>query len=317
MEVSIIIPVYNAEKHLRRCIDSIIAQTSREWEIIAIDDASSDGSIDILKEYEKKIGPQMRWYTQENRGVSKTRERGVKLSDAKYVMFVDNDDFLDKDYVETFLREIKAGGYDCVVGGYRRVNAKNKEFYKNTPVTEWQKYAIMMPWGRILRREYIVENDIRFLDYPLGEDLYFNMQLYHKSSKVKRISYIGYNWYLNDESVSRTTHRGLKKICDATYMLDKVDEAAGHSRALALQYWYVKWVVWYLGYSGRNASKEDFLYEADRLFGWLEKNGIRSRFPLISKEIKGEPLLFRIIIIGFLCVKKFHLLKLFAAVYCK
>lgn len=317
MQVSIIIPIYNAEKTLRRCIDSVARQTCEDWEIVAIDDGSSDGSVDILKSYEQKLGDKLRWLTQENQGVSKTRENGVKLAKGQYVMFVDNDDFLDCDYVQTFLKEIKSGDYDCVVGGYRRVNEKNQIFYKNSPTTEWLKLAMIMPWARILKKEFLIENKIHFLDYPLGEDIYFNMQIYHQSKHVKKIGYIGYNWYLNDESVSRTVHRGLQESCDAIYMLDKVDEAIEHSRELKYQYWFVKWVVWYLGYSGKSATKEEFVKEGERLFGWLEEKDIRSYFPLCSKVIEGEPLKNRLIIILFLSIRKMHLLKVFALLYCK
>lgn len=317
MQVSIIIPVYNAEKTLERCVDSIVRQTYADWEIIAIDDGSEDGSVDILKKYEEKLENKMRWYTQENQGVSRTRDKGVRLASGQYVMFVDNDDFLDQDYVETYVREMEEGTYDCVVGGYRRINEKNQIFYENSPTTEWLKLAIIMPWARILRKDYIIENNIQFLDYPLGEDIYFNMQIYHKSNRVKKIEYIGYNWYLNNGSVSRTTHRGLKEECDALFMLDKVDEAIEHSRELKYRYWYVKWVVWYLGYSGRSASREEFVKESERLFGWLEKRDVGCRFPLCSKEIKGEPLGHRLVITLFLLIKRMHLLKGFAFCYCR
>ncbi len=315
--VSIIIPVYNAEKTIKKCIDSIINQTVNNWEIIAIDDGSSDKSYEILTEYAKTYSVKIHSFTQKNIGVTKTRERGIKEAAGEYIMFVDNDDYIDTDYVETFLKEIESGDYDCVVGGYRRINSEKRILFQYKPVSEWMKYSILTPWARIFKKKVIVDRDIHFLDYKIGEDIYFNMRLFYLSSKIKRIEYTGYNWFYNGESVSNTTHKGLKKTYDPLVLLNNVDNAIEHSRKELYQLWYVKWVVWYLCFSGRNAAKSDFLDEAERLFSWLEKQKIRCYFPMFSKTIEGEPFKNRVIIKTFLLLKKLHLLGLFATVYCK
>ena len=317
MKVSIIIPVYNAQDSVGKCLDSILNQSSGEWEAVVINDGSSDDSWKVLERYASRYPEKIRIFDQKNSGVTKTRERGIKESRGTYVMFVDNDDYLDPDYVETFLREIETGDYDAVVGGYRRITDKKKILFQYCPVSNWMQYSILTPWARIIRRDVILKNDIHFLNYKIGEDIYFNMRLFYITKKVKRINYIGYNWYYNTQSVSNTTHRGFQKVYDPRVMLDNVDKAVEHSRDRLYQLWYVKWVVWYLCFSGRGASYDDFLQEEKKLFSWLEEHGIECRFPLFSEDVKGEPLRNKAVIVIFLMLRKLHLVKLFAKFYCR
>lgn len=317
MKVSIIIPVYNAEDKIEKCLKSILSQTSSEWEVVAINDGSKDGSGKLLDRYQEQYPGKIRALHQENSGVTKTRERGVREAKGKYVMFVDNDDYLEPDYVETFLREIEKGGYDVVVGGYRRITEEKKILFQYSPVTPWMQYSIMTPWARILRKDFLVENDIHFLDYKIGEDLYFNMRLFYLTKNVGRISYVGYNWFFNTASVNNTTHKGLQKVYDPLYLLDKIDEAIEGSRDRLYQLWYVKWVVWYLCFSGREASPKAFQEESKRLFAWLRKNGIKCSFPLFSKDVEGEPMKNRAAVVIYLLLEKLHLVGLFSHIYCR
>lgn len=102
-KVSIILPVYNAEKYLQRCIDSIIGQDYNSIELIAIDDGSKDGSWDILKEYQDRYPSKVIVIKQKNMGVSKTRNKGIQLATGKYLILIDNDDYYDQGYISTFV----------------------------------------------------------------------------------------------------------------------------------------------------------------------------------------------------------------------
>lgn len=93
--VSVIIPVYNCAPYLRQCLDSVVAQTERSWEIIAVDDGSTDDSIDILHEYEEKTYGKMRVIVQDNAGPAKARNRAIDLARGKYLLFLDADDYID------------------------------------------------------------------------------------------------------------------------------------------------------------------------------------------------------------------------------
>ena len=99
-KVSVIIPVYNSEKYIEKCINSVLEQDYQEFELILINDGSKDGSLKILERYKEKYKEKIVLVNQENCGVSKTRNKAIQMANGKYIMFIDNDDFIDKDYVK-------------------------------------------------------------------------------------------------------------------------------------------------------------------------------------------------------------------------
>ncbi len=316
-KVSIIVPVYNAENSIRRCVDSVLAQSSKEWELLLINDGSKDSSEKIIFELQDAHPDRIRAFTQKNSGVTKTRERGIKEAVGEFVMFLDNDDYLDHDYVETLLSAAEKEKADLVICGYRRITETGKILFDAAPVTEWMQYSIMTPWARIIRKSALIENDVHFLDYKIGEDLYLNMKLYAVSKKTVRLDYIGYNWFYNTQSVNNTTHKGMQKVYDPLFLLDQLFEVSNQNRDAVHQAWFTKWVAWYLLFSGRDASKKDFMAEEKRLFHWLDSHGIKRSFPMFSKITAGEPFKNKFAINVILVLKKLHMLGLFASIYCK
>ena len=190
-KVSVIVPVYNSEKYIEKCLNSIIEQTYKDFELIVINDGSKDNSLEILEKYKNDFPKVITLINQENIGVSKTRNNAIKMAKGKYVMFIDNDDFIDKDYIETFINEAEKEDYDVVLGGYRRPNEKGEIIKKlKLPQEEWAKFMIFAPWARIYKKEYLLKNDIEFLSVNIGEDVYFNIQAMMISKKIKIIDYI-------------------------------------------------------------------------------------------------------------------------------
>ena len=125
-KVTLIIPVYNSEKYIGKCLDSILNQTYTNFEILVVNDGSKDNSQKVIEEYQNKYPDKIIAINQENKGVSKTRNESIKKASGDYIMFIDNDDFLDSDYIETFITEAEKGDYDVVLGGYRRPNENGK-----------------------------------------------------------------------------------------------------------------------------------------------------------------------------------------------
>ena len=119
IKVSIIIPVYNAQKYLRRCLDSLINQTLKEIEIICINDGSTDNSLNILKEYEQNDS-RIIIINQENSGIGKARNSGIKIAKGEYIGFVDADDWVDKDYYEKLYNAAKKYDSDIAAGDFYR-----------------------------------------------------------------------------------------------------------------------------------------------------------------------------------------------------
>ena len=106
--------------------------------------------------------------------------------------------------METFIvQTIKSKDYDVVISGYRRITEENKIIKKvSLKDEEWSKFMILAPWAKIYKREYLIKNNIEFLDNNIGEDVFFNLQALQLTDKIKILDYIGYNWFYNTRSVS-------------------------------------------------------------------------------------------------------------------
>ena len=126
MFFSVIVPVYNAEKTLRRCLDSILRQTFSDYEVILVDDGSKDSSLDICKSYCAK-DKRFSVLHQENSGVSKARNRGLDSAKGNYICFVDSDDTITSDYLEQVNNAATAQKTDAIFIGYREVDGFGDE----------------------------------------------------------------------------------------------------------------------------------------------------------------------------------------------
>lgn len=113
-EISVVIPVYNVEKYLKQCLDSVVNQTFNDIEIICIDDGSSDSSLDILNEYAKK-DDRFKILTQENKGPSYTRNRGIDTAQGKYLYFMDSDDYIEPESLEELYNIAESNSTDCII----------------------------------------------------------------------------------------------------------------------------------------------------------------------------------------------------------
>ncbi len=248
--------------------------------------------------------------------VARTRNKGIKVATGEYVMFIDNDDFIDADYIEKHVNKVK-DNFDVVISGYRRVDEKNKVLYEEKLKDNfYSRYIIMTPWAKIFKRNFLLKNNIQFLNYDIGEDIYFNLLLYSFSPKVGILNYAGYNWFYNNSSISNTKHKGLNSKVDNLILLDNVIKSYKNVDEY-LSYYLVKYYIWYLLYSGKSAGKDKFMKEYYRLKAWYNKNKISLSFSPFSSKIKGEKFNNRIIIFIFLILEKIKLVGLFAKIYCK
>ena len=132
-KVSIIVPVYNVEKYLRPCLQSLISQTLKDIEIICINDGSKDGSLEILEEFQKK-DKRVKVFSQKNQGRSVARNVGLKKVSSRYVMFCDADDRYVSTACEDMLNEIEKNKVDLVVCGVKMVYEAHEELYHTQKV---------------------------------------------------------------------------------------------------------------------------------------------------------------------------------------
>lgn len=283
-EITIVIPVYNSEKYLSRCIDSILNQTCKNFEVLIINDGSTDNSLKIIEEYSKKYPRIIKYVTQKNIGVAKTRNKGINLCKTKYIMFVDNDDYLDCDYVSTLYNSINSSGSDMVISGYKRTNEHDQIISSVQLVDEmWSYYMIMTPWAKIFNREFLKKNSIYFLDNNIGEDIYFNLLTIHESNDIKILPYVGYNWFFNTNSVSNTTQKIINKL-NIYKLLDSCYDELKNRNLLKkddqfLEAHFIRYIYWFLFYSTSNCDYSTVKKEYNNLFSWLKK-----RFPNYKKN---------------------------------
>lgn len=315
-ELTIIIPVYNAQEHIRRCLDSVVCQIKKSYELLLINDGSNDKSLDVLKKYEFEYPDIIRVIDKSNEGVAETRNLGIREAKGEYICFVDDDDDVAEDYFASFLDEIRDTEYDLVIGGYKRTE-NNRVRYKVSPVSSlWYKFTVLAPWAKIYRKSFLIENNIRFLDYKSGEDIYFSLSIYAKTDRIKVIPYNGYHWYFNNESVSNTVQQGFHKDIDIVYLMNQF-YSVGKKKDVSFQFFYVRYLIWYLLFAGRRAKKDSFLMEYQKILSWLKEKEIPLRFPLCSESTRGERWSVKIVIGGFITISRLHLMKVFATIFCR
>ena len=313
--ISVIIPVYNAQDGIKRCLDSLLNQSFKNFEIILLNDGSKDNSLNILKEYELKYSF-VRVIDKQNEGVAVTRNKGILLAEGEYIMFMDNDDFVDSDYIETFYQAIHEKNLDLVIGGYKRVNQDNQIiFSQDIQQSEWSKYIIMAPWAKVYRTEFLKTNNLEFFDYGIGEDIIFNLAAYKTTDKIGLLDYKGYNWYYNNKSISNTSQRGFSPKIDILVLFSKILELGKPSELVV--YYLKRYYVWYLLFSGRFSSEQEFIHQYIRIKEWLKENKLISTISPLSKKVQGERFQTKISLIVFLSIEKLRLVPLFAKIYCK
>ena len=312
-KVSIIIPVYNSEKYISKCLDSVLSQTYENIEVLVINDGSKDDSINILKEYEKK-DKRIILIDKQNEGVSTTRNLGIKKATGDFIMFIDNDDYIDRDYIFNYMNNYK--DEDIIIGSYKRTNTEDKILFKYNLDTKsnWSKYVVLAPWAKLYKRDFLIKNKIEFFSYGIGEDVYFNLLCYSKTNNIKIINNNEYNWFYNDKSVSNTNQKGLKNSVDITVLLNKLLEFINLNDKYN-QYFLERYIYWYLLFSGRSANKNDFKKEYYKYLDWLNKNKIKSKVKVIF--LKGEPFKIKLSVIIFRIIRKLHMINLFSKIYCR
>lgn len=224
-DVSIIIPVYNVEKYINRCVDSIINQTYKNIEIILVDDGSTDSSKEICDNY--KVDNRVVVIHKRNGGLSSARNEGIKNANGDYIMFVDSDDYSEPNYVETMFNTIKELNSDLVVCGYYIEYVKQKITKEIKPESQNKVhddsnlkesiYNLQMSgcfdvvWNKLYRKEILSKNSIVFEQTGMPmEDFIFNCEVFKNINKVVVIPELLHRYLRQgEETLVRKTDRSL------------------------------------------------------------------------------------------------------------
>lgn len=223
MLFSIVVPVYNVEKYLNRCVDSLIGQTFGEIEIILVDDGSKDGSPKICDEYAKK-DKRIKVIHKPNGGLSDARNTGLIRATGDYVLFVDSDDWLTADAVEKFA-VFTNSKYDLIVGdgeviGTPRdfLHIEKKGEYSGIEFLKESTKQSKMPMAAVLnayRREFLLENQLLFKVGILHEDENFTPKVLLKAKKIYNSGISFYNYFIHEGTI--TTRRNMSKNASDLY----------------------------------------------------------------------------------------------------
>ena len=240
--VSIILPVYNAQSHLARCVGSICAQTYRNIEIIILNDGSKDQSLPVCEEFRQK-DPRILLVDKANSGVSDTRNLGLKLASGKYVEFVDSDDYLDPDFTERLVAAAEENEADFVIAPYKMVipagaskpeqvldkiqdelgvmsvarppevreygflpaGVYDKDTFALRLMDKPASYFYSVLWNKLYRRDILTGNDIQFIsEMRWAEDLVFNLRYIQYAERFVAIDKPGYYYVQNPQSICHT-----------------------------------------------------------------------------------------------------------------
>ena len=232
-KITVIVPVYNVEHYLDKCLDSVIKQTYKNIEIIVVNDGSTDNSGEICQEYAQKDN-RIVYIEKENGGLSDARNAGLDQMTESYVTFVDSDDWIEQDYVETLYQKITEYQADIAIGNYYSFDEERSVFlfhilgdsyyekaHDNVSIfenlyenQEMRSFALISAWGKLYKARLFEQ--LRFDIGKLGEDGYLNQKVYLLSEKVIYLNKGLYAYRIRKGSLSRIwTEKWMHALVDA------------------------------------------------------------------------------------------------------
>ncbi len=222
-DISIIVPIYNVEKYLNRCIDSLINQTKKEIEIILINDGSTDTSEKIIKSYKDD---RIKYFKNKNQGIGKTRNFGIDKAKGKYILFVDSDDYIDIKTCELLFEKAENENLDLLVYDFYR-EFDNKELkeekineFKTSSLKENPKLLLdinLSPWNKLYKSEIIKKNSIKFIENLKYEDAPFVANMIKNSKRIGKLNKSLYYYVIHNNS--ETTVRD-ERVFDIIKIID-------------------------------------------------------------------------------------------------
>ena len=217
-QVSIIIPVYNVENYLRSCLDSVLSQTYKDFEVLMVNDGSTDGSGAICQDFVERDS-RFHYFEKENGGLSDARNYGLDRAKGHYITFLDSDDFLFEDYLENLYHASRLSDSDITIGGYCRFGDSNFYFYndhfKSDSLVAFKDFQAIQyldsmldvtfltfstAWGKLFKRELFSE--LRFPYGKYAEDQFLIWKLYMKADKIYVFNGASYVYRMNPSGLS-------------------------------------------------------------------------------------------------------------------
>lgn len=215
-KISVIIPIYNAEKYLEKVVQSVVKQSYTNWELLLIENGSKDSSLEIAGKFSEK-NEKIRLIQEKNKGIGFARNTGLKNATGEYIIFIDADDYLpDEAVFQRYINIVEKINSDIIVSNYARLwNGKLLPAASHSTFSMFERDSeefrfrgffstgtLSYVWGKLYRKSFLEQNKITFSEYPYAEDKLFNMQCYVCGAKYAFVEQIGNVYRKNEDSVS-------------------------------------------------------------------------------------------------------------------
>lgn len=218
MKLSIIVPVYNAEKYLAQCLDSLVSQTIGDYELILINDGSKDGSAAIMAQYEKRCPQRVKCVTVENGGQGRARNIGLSLARGEYIGFADSDDWVEPDMFQAMYQAAEESRADVAVCDALEFHEDGAEVYLPMSQFERPEYITTAVWNKLFKKSAL--EGIQFPEGLWYEDLYFVMAVMLRAGKAVKVPRALYHYRCGQ--VSTMNNNNAAKNLDMLKILDSM-----------------------------------------------------------------------------------------------
>lgn len=222
-DISVIVPAYNAEKYLRKCLNSLVNQTKKDMEIITIDDGSKDDTLKILNEYKSKYPDVVKVISQANQGQSVSRNNGIKAASGEYIVFVDSDDEIELDLLEKIWEKVTDFPYDIIVFDVNWIYPNKSQIVPSATKCDKKEMSLddkknllmdinVMACNMAYKRELFKDESILFVPNTWFEDVLFTYKIIPKVNSMVKIDFPGYKYFQRENSITYTFSDKLNQI---------------------------------------------------------------------------------------------------------
>ena len=278
-KVSVIIPVYNVEKYIEKCLNSLVNQTLSDIEIIVINDGSPDNSQKIIDKFVKKYPDKVKSFIKENGGQGSARNFGLTKASGEYIGYVDSDDFVELNMYEKMYNKAKEQNADIIICGSYNVDeiTNNKvEDIDKIYFEDYKKNAFfgrMAVWNKIYKKEIIEKNKLEFRSKVWYEDLDFTLKALSTAKKIDYVNEPFYDYLIRQGSTMNNSNvdRNLEILLAFNQVIknNKLKKYKDIIEYLAIDHIYISAVVRIINGNADKDKKKDVI---DKLLSYMNKN---------------------------------------------
>lgn len=323
MLVTVIVPAWNGEKYIEKCVDSLMRQTYHDFEIVLYDDASSDRTREIMKRLEKEHPSQIRAILADhNRGVGGAKNGGFEHARGDYVTFVDCDDYIASDYLEAMMKPVLENpSLDLVITDHTKVREDECVICVRNYQTKERAFAQkVFVCSKLYRRKWMIENGLQLPSGKVLDDVLLHVKQLLCDPVYTYVPHAGYYYVEHATSVSHTTLASFKEgaIDEAMkYLIQLKKLAIDDKKKEILVYYAFQYICWHLLKSGSGVGKTKMMKEYELAFSYLYRE-----FPEFKKNrmigafgYPEERGIVHFVMWSMRLLEKLHLIRLFLSLY--